>query len=298
MKFKITTMAIAAAAILGGCATTQPSKIQAIKSSRIQSVVDDMKRQVSVYVAYQNSKQGTQSVVNASATKACGNGLVDFDIKSVKLEILTTLESSANGGVDVGPVVTGSGASLSGGFGGGRSISNTQELVLAADMLPNRSFAYAGRESVDTAPIAATLINLRNALIRSGEVGNRVCFKTTLEAKDGNTYKVAISIEDSANGKIGLGLAPLALTASGESKSTTGNTLTVAFEPHVFTNTEVANVRRSGGRGATPDASKANIWSIPVPTGASKTSGSGNSCPPGSTDPACQGVFKKGDASE
>lgn len=116
-----------------------------------------------------------------------------FDIKSVKLEVLTTLESGASGGVDVGPVVTGS-ASLSGGFGGGRSISDTQELVLAADMLPNRSFAYAGEESVDTAPVAATLINLRNALIEAAEVKNRVCFKTTREAKDGNTYKLAIRL--------------------------------------------------------------------------------------------------------
>jgi len=78
---------------------------------------------------------------------------------------------------------------------------------------------------------------------------------------------VAISIEDNASGEIGLGLAPLALTASGETKSTTGNTLTVAFEPHIFTNTEVANVRRGGGRGASPDASNANIWSTPVPSG-------------------------------
>lgn len=297
MKVKSTIVALLAAGILVGCATTQSSKIQAIKSDRIQSVVDDMKRQVSVYVAYQNSKQGTRRVIDASATKTCGNGLVDFDIKSVKLEVLTTLESNVAGGVDVGPVVTASGASLSGGIGGGRSISNIQELVLAADMLPNRSFAYAGRENIDTAPVAATLINLRNALIKAGEVKNRVCFKTTPGAKDGNTYKLAIKIEDSANGEIGLGLAPLALTASGETKSTTGNTLTVAFEPHVFTNAEVANVRRGGGRGATPDATKPNIWSTPVPGGASKTSGSG-SCPPGSTDPDCQGVFNRGDATE
>lgn len=290
MKFRITIVAIVATATIAGCATSQPSKIQAIKSDHIKSVVDDMKRQASVYVAYQNSKQGTRSVIDATGTKPCGNGLIDFDIKSVKLEILTTLETSANAGVDIGPIATGN-ASLTGGIGGGRMLSNTQELGLSANMLPDPKFTYAGRsQSVDTAPIAATLINLRNGLIEAGEVNNRVCFKTKPED---NTYKVAVSIVDSVNGKIGLGLAPMALTASGETKSTTGNTLTVAFAPHVFTKAEVANVRKLGSRGATPDVSQANVWNAPVPGSLLRTDGSGHDCPSGSTDPKCQGVYRE-----
>ncbi|WP_143348479.1 hypothetical protein [Ensifer adhaerens] len=244
---------------------------------------------MSVYVAYQNSPQGTRSVIDASATKACGNGLIDFDIKSVKLEVLTTLESSIDGGVEVGPVVSGA-ATWSGGLGAGRTISNTQELVLAVDALPNRSFVYAGRENIESAPIAGTLINLRDALIKAGELQNRICFKTTKDADDGNTYKIALSIEDRGGGNIALGLAPLGVSLSGETKSTTGNTLTVSFEPHVFTQQEVANVRRHGGRGRI-DTGQSGIWSTPVKP--SKHAGSGNDCPPGSTDPACQGTFNR-----
>lgn len=240
--------ALAAALPIGGCATTQSDRVQAIESSSIQSVVDDMKRQVSVYVAYQNSPQGTLSVIDASATKTCGNGLIDLDIKSVKLEVLTTLQSSIDGGFEGGPFVFPA-ATLSGGLGAGRTISNTQELVLAVDAVPNRTFVDAGRETIASAPIAETLVNLRDALIKAGEVKNRVCFKTTKDADDGNTYKIALSIEDRGGGNIALGLAPLGVSLSGETKSTTGNTLTVSFEPHVFTQQEVANVRRHGGRG-------------------------------------------------
>lgn len=281
--------AFAAALPIGGCATTQSDRVQAIKSSSIQSVVDDMKRQVSVYVAYQNSPQGTRSVVDASATKACGNGLIDFDIKSVKLEILTTLESSVDGGVEVGPIVSGA-AAWSGGLGAGRTISNTQELVLAVDALPNRSFVYARSEDVKSAPIAATLINLREALIKAGEVPNRICFKTAKDADDGNTYKIALSIEDRGGGNVSLGVAPLGVSLSGETKSTTGNTLTVSFEPHMFTQQEVANAGGHGRRGKI-DARQGNIWSTPVKP--SKQAGSGNNCPPGSIDPACQGTFNR-----
>jgi hypothetical protein len=276
---------LAVAVPLMACATAQPARIQAIKSSNIQNVVDDMKRQVSVYVAYQNSPQGTRSVINASAAKACGNGLIDFDIKSVKLEVLTTLESSVEGGVDVGPVV-----SASGRLGAGRSVSNTQELIFGADMLPNRSFVYVGNESVGSAPIAGTLINLRNALIKSGEVRNRVCFKTTSDTSDGNTYKIALSIEDHGGGKIGLGLAPLAFDVSGETKSTTGNTLIVTFEPHEFTRAEIANVRQHGGRGKI-DVGNSGIWSTPLAPKGNR--GAGNNCPAGTVDPSCQGTFNQ-----
>jgi hypothetical protein len=247
-----------------------------------------------VYVAYQNSQQGTRGVINASTTKPCGNGLIDFDITSVKLEILTTLDSSANGGIDIGPIVSGGGTTFAAGVGAGRSISNTQELVLATDLLPNRAFAYAGTETVESAPIAGSLINLRNALIKAAEIENRVCFKTTQNAKVGNTYKIAISVEESTNGDIELGLAPLIVTTSGENKSTTGNTLTVSFEPHVFTSEEVAGVRQRGSRGTNPDVGVGGTWSTPITRGTSKSERTGNPCAAGSTAKTCQGTFGRG----
>ncbi|MCK3781776.1 hypothetical protein KEM44_29940 [Sinorhizobium meliloti] len=294
MKFMKRCVTLLAASALVGCATSQTVHIQAIGSSRIQNVVDDMKRQVSVYVAYQNSPQGTASVIRASATKPCGNGLIDFDIKSVKLEVLTTLESTVGGGIEAGPMPIGGTTTISGGASGGRTVSNIQELVLAADMLPNRSFVYAGKENVRSAPIAGSLINLRDALIRAGEVGNRVCFKTKPKSNDGNTYKLAVSIENTAGGSLSLGLAPLVVTASGETRSTTGNTLTVSFEPHEFSSREIGNVRRSGSRGAVPNVKDAGVWSLPVTPPGAKQGGAGNDCPSG--DPNCTGVFNKGDA--
>ena len=67
---------------------------------------------------------------------------------------------------------------------------------------------------------------------RTSDSGSSMCLRRASCSflRGGNTYKVAISIKDNAGGENGLGLAPLALTASGETKSTTGNTLTVAFE--------------------------------------------------------------------
>ncbi|TCA18546.1 hypothetical protein E0H68_03680 [Rhizobium leguminosarum bv. viciae] len=293
MKFMNRSASLLVASALVGCATSQTAHIQAIDSSRIQNVVDDMKRQVSVYVAYQNSPQGTASVIRASATKPCGNGLIDFDIKSVNLKVLTTLESTVGGGIEVGPVPVGGTTTISAGASGGRTVSNTQELVLAADMLPNRSFVYAGKENVRSAPIAGSLINLRDALIKAGEVGNRICFKTTPKSNSGNTYKLAVSIENTAGGSLSLGLAPLVMTASGETTSLTGNTLTVSFEPHEFTSREIANVRRGGSRGAAPNPKRPGVWSLPATPAGAKQGGAGNNCPAG--DPNCTGVFNNDD---
>jgi hypothetical protein len=210
--------------IISGCASLIP---EPISTGRIVEVVDDAKRQVSIYVSYQN----THRIV--SRGHYCGNGLIDFDIKQVKLDLLTTLDNTSGGGISVAGLPVAPGATL--GFTLSETIENknTQELIFVANPLPDPSFRYVLSEGEAPAPLAGVMASLRNGLILESNQRNRVCFQAAT-GDGGNSFKFAVTVVSDASGKLSLGLAPLSLSGSGENKATTGNTITFTFAPHVF----------------------------------------------------------------
>jgi hypothetical protein len=217
------------AAVVSGCALF-PSQ-QAISTSRIREVVDDAKRQVSIYQSYQNSLYDKNGRPKFSQTNWCGNALIDFDITEVKLDLLTTLDTTVGGGVSATDVPIAPVATAGFNFTGSLETTNTQELVFAAKPLPDYRFHYRPSQGEAPAPLAEVMISLREALIKASQVSHRVCFQTVAGSGDGNTFKIAITIVSDASGKLTLGLAPLSLSASGEAKGTTGNTITFTFAP-------------------------------------------------------------------
>jgi hypothetical protein len=237
--------------IVSGCAAIMP---QPISTSRIVEVVDDAKRQVSIYQAYQN----THRII--SRTHYCGNGLIDFDVKQVKLDLLTTLDNTVAGGVSVASLPLGPAPSAKSGAAGstlGLSFSqsiegtNTQELIFVANPILDPTFRYYPKEGEPPAPLADVMVSLRNGLILESDQPHRICFQTVSSggggggadqsqsggSSGGNSFKFAVTTVSDTSGKLTLALAPLSpfgLSASGETKSTTGNTITFTFAPHNF----------------------------------------------------------------
>lgn len=191
-------------------------------------VIGEIKRQIGVYVQYQNSPDGYESVRRESRQKICGNGLVGFDIKSVRMELLSTADST------VGATIGGGYAPFSGGLGLSGSVSNSQALIVDYDISRSRLNTSYNDEDLKAAPIAALMKNLWSAARHSGDQQTYVCLTMKPTSQGGNTYKIAITTSTKATGEIEVGLANVALGASGEFKSSTGNTITVTLVPHQF----------------------------------------------------------------
>lgn len=220
--------AVLAAAQLAGCANSF-SRVQAIERSRIQEVIAEVKSQISAYTVYQESEYGFAAVLRDSQTKVCGNGMIAFDVASVKLDLLSTTDLTASGGIGggLGPAAVSVAAS--------RTKADVQQLILSYDVdrSSQKQPYYDG--ILDDAPIARAMVNLWDASLATGNDPSDVCLRMREKTTDGsNTYKIGITITQTAGGKIAVGLAGAALSAGGDLKSVTGNTVTVKFEPHDF----------------------------------------------------------------
>ncbi|MER8447118.1 hypothetical protein NKH52_28430 [Mesorhizobium sp. M1066] len=209
----------------------QFSKIKPISRSSIQAVRAEVKRQLSIYNAYQ--EDAVRKQLRVSKPMFCGNGLVSYDVTTMKFEHVTTTEGTISAGVSASKIPVGTAATLDIGASQSRTTSDSQTLTFTDDV--QRSPAYVGYYggSMDDSPIANVLATMAETAIDGANQPTNICFKS--RAGDGNSYKIAITVTDDGKGNIGVGLAPAALTASGELKSTTGNTITVSFGPHDFT---------------------------------------------------------------
>jgi len=162
----------------------------------------------------------------------CGNGLVSYDVTSVKFELVTTTEGTVTAGINASKIPVGTIATLDVGASQSRVTSDSQTLAFTDEVqLSPKYVGYYGG-SMDDSPIAKVLATMAETAIAGANQPSNICFKS--KAGDGNSYKIAISVSDDGKGNIGVGLAPAALTASGELKSTTGNTVTVSFGPHDY----------------------------------------------------------------
>lgn len=233
---------------LSSCGTLTSSTI-VIPDSRVFEALQDIKRQVSIYVSLQNSLYDKAGYYLHSAERECGNGLIDFDVKKVKLELLTTYDNSGGLSAELAAVPVGGGpATFGGSLGGGYQKTNTQKLIYSSSPLPNPDYRYIPEANEAPAPLAEVLTSLRKNLIAASDTKNRICFEGS-SADGDNSFEVAVTVVTTASGKLVFGLAPIAVTASGETKSTTGNTITFTFEPHDFSiNKRTGQTQKHAGR--------------------------------------------------
>lgn len=219
---------VAACIATSGCATTSFQELQPIDEKRILAVVGEIKRQIGVYMRYQQSANGYARMERLSRQKICGNGLVGFDIKSVRMELLSTTDTTVAGSI------AGGYPPFSGSLGFGHSTANSQTLIVDYDVLPSRLPAASGEEDdFAKAPIAGLMKNLSDAAEKAGDQRTHACVRMKQTPQAG-TYKIGITVTDTGNGNVAVGLSNVALGAGGDFKSTTGNTITVTFAPHKF----------------------------------------------------------------
>jgi hypothetical protein len=76
--------------------------------------------------------------------------------------------------------------------------------------------------------------NLSDAAEEAGDQKTHACVRMKQTSPTGNIYKIGITVTDAGSGKVAVGLSNVSLGASGEFKSTTGNTITITFTPHKF----------------------------------------------------------------
>ena len=211
--------------LLTACNTVSTPK-QALNEKAIAVVQADIKRQIALYMA-----------VPPPDTHAmqfwCGSGNIGFDISQVKAELTVTNEAIDNGGVKATiPLVVSVGPSGS----LKRDVTNTQVLTynlwpVAGDKQPS-----VAPGDLKSAPIAATLVALRDALIEGASksaTGPQACFTDYNPDKpsgdSGDAFKIGLTFVNDATLGLELKLSVLGLTATHEVKGTTGNTLTVSF---------------------------------------------------------------------
>lgn len=251
---------------LSSCASQQV--VQPIDVGAISAVQAEIKRQVGVYLAKDSQSPTPIITVNGRATPLsqindgfwCGNGQIGFDISSVKVELTTTLDNSGGANaaftlpaniVTVGP---------SGGYK--RDVTNTQTLDYNLWPLENQSSSVLGQnvteQDLENAPIAQALLGLRDALILSAMKFDystspptprppQPCFTDydpTKPAGDpGDSFKLGLSITNDITGGVSVKVTILNFSATGESKSTTGNTLTVSFLQKTATTKSLQSLR-------------------------------------------------------
>jgi hypothetical protein len=259
MKSRYFAKPFGCALLLGlcGCAEQQ----QVVDISTVPKIQADLKRQIGVYIAAVAARESyLKAHPSDGAIYWCGNGSLDFQITSVKLDLTTSLDKSdtISGSATV-PLVTGSvGPSVS----GTADIANSQELTFTEyafnpaaqpDEIRNLSFTDKDLES---APIAQSLLALRNGLIAAsrkspqGAKGPQACFsdvpiETLLIGADppkagttdaGNSFKLGVTITDSASEGITLKLGPVSLGNTLNQKMVEANAITVGFKPvHLLT---------------------------------------------------------------
>ncbi|MER9303112.1 hypothetical protein NKJ06_17275 [Mesorhizobium sp. M0293] len=209
---------------LTACASTNFGTINPIRRDRIMAVVAETKHQLSVYTAYQRYE--LPRMIAERRRMNCGYGLISYDVKTVKLELVTSSQGTAGG--EAGISANGIGVSVS----GSHQVLDAQTLTLEGDIKSSRNRIPYDPTELKSSPIAQVLKDLTEGMISQAGDPSDVCIKT--KKGDGSTFKIGITVTDTVGGGVKIGISPAALSATGELKSVTGNTITVTLAPHNF----------------------------------------------------------------
>jgi hypothetical protein len=250
-----------------GCSTTQP--LRAIDVNAISDVQANIKRQIGIYMeevqalrAYGEARDAQEAkeagkasavvlvnnkmVVLSATDFACGAGRIDFRVSAIKAELTTSLDKNSNVKfgltIPVLPVTLGPSVAVT------NDTLNTQTLdynlwpLATVDQEFLAGTKEPSTDELKKAPIAVALLDLRNALIlaatkvdyKTGSPrGPLPCFTDynpgSPAADAGNSFKLQLQITFDPTAGLTVGIPPLTAGATVESKSVSGNTLTVTF---------------------------------------------------------------------
>jgi hypothetical protein len=241
--------AFVSAAVLSGCGQEPPP----IDVRAIGLVQAEIKRQVGMYMLAAQDPPVLVTIDNEQTDIRfkkglfwCGTGNVDFDIVEVKAELTTALDTSAGFSATLTAPIP---IAPSGTFSFSRATHNTQTLdynlwpfemtLQGADFLATRP---PTQDDIKGAPIAAVLLNLRQAQITGATRTNYLtgdprwpqpCFTNYDPGKPGgdpgHKFTIGLTVTTSVSGSVSVGVSALKVGASGGQTTATGHSLTVTF---------------------------------------------------------------------
>lgn len=230
---------LACALALGGCVGTPPPSLQAIDRSAIEIVQAEIKRQIGVYLA--KAEQRRRQPAGPAVARWCGDGSIDYDVVSVKVDLATTdmTNNSANAGLKI-PVLTGGKGSIGPSVSTSRTVTNSQELVYTEYMLGKQyqpaELMALPPDTSKPSPIADLMDAQRTALIDAAiKVDHpypQPCFTNfdpSDPSKPQSTVTIGVKFESDDNGGIKVDLVVLSFGASVERKGSFANTITVTY---------------------------------------------------------------------
>ena len=261
-------LVLLAIALPAGCTRTPPP-IQAIDSTAISVVENDLKRQVGIYIAAARDRttvpvahsDGVGTVLVDTPIDAlpippgdpdkrifaCGTGRVAFDITSVTAELKTSFDRTL--GISASATIPVDVVTLTPSYSATGTASNLQTLdyqlfPLAPADQANLTGYSPTQADIDHAPIAKVLLGLRSAVVGSATRYDyskvvpslrppQPCFTDYDPRKvldaTADKYTIGLSFTSDQKGGLTVQITVLSLGANGEWKSLTGNTLVVAF---------------------------------------------------------------------
>lgn len=237
--------------MLGSCLWDErPAKIETVSVSEVQS---EIKYQVGVYMlaaqlpVFVNINKIPTVVSGNPEFFWCGDGSLNFDIASIKVELRASVDTTAGATVGLSipvPLITvGPSLSLK---GEGKNETTYDYQIWPVDFAEQTDFKQTSlaSDAVGKSAIAQALLSLRQGMVEAAlnvdpSTGSRrppqPCF-TAFNPNDpkaelGDTVKFALDFTRTVNGSVTIKIAALSVGPSASQVSVTGHTLTAVFVP-------------------------------------------------------------------
>lgn len=235
MKSQVVVCALFLVAVLSGCGTATDKSV-AIPESLIEKTQADIARQLAIYQVYaaKARQSETQQQVDPKAFW-CGAGNIDFEVSSVKVDLLTTVDDTTSASLSISPPLP-KGTAIVPKFGGSGENINTQELTYTLYLLPDEYMPKGTVGSLDSSEIAKVILSerkaLRNSALRKLHPETQGCIADFNPQKpiDANgQLQLAIKAISDGNGGVTFSLGILNANLGNDLKRTTGSTMTINF---------------------------------------------------------------------
>lgn len=229
---------VASTLALAACMNNPAVKpdIPQINGVLMENVLTRVKQEVGLFYSDGafTEKNWPQILRDLHVNPVCGNGHIAFQIESVKMDFAVTNDETKSGSaglkIPFGPSVAG--GSIGPGVSG--SFENTGNIDLVYTYKPlatgpaDSDFDIIRKDAV----ILPALDHLRDALIKG--TGQKPCFHSLTEKDPAQTLTYYVQVVPDSKSSLGFNFYVLSLSASGEIKNTSKNTITVSFRPIPF----------------------------------------------------------------